>query len=75
MTILDEESHGLGKYHYLHFIEFLDMFARISLNSVLNKPDLRLDRKAQWLLEIVYNNLREFAPELKIIPCEEKLGS
>lgn len=51
MPVPDEEQHS-NKYHYLHYIEFLEMLCRLALVG-FDKPE-PIEFKVYWLLELIW---------------------
>ena len=64
MTVLDEIN-NMGKYKYLEFVEFLEMFARVILVGIqLNDT---IEYKGYLLLEIIHKKLVSY----ELIDVEE----
>ena len=55
MTVLNEHK-NLAKYTYLTFIEFLEMFCRVTIVGISMLATV--DHKAHTLLEILYRKHR-----------------
>lgn len=53
MTVLNEQE-SLKKYHYLIFVEFLDMFCRVS--SAISQYNDTIEYKVYNFLEIIFHH-------------------